>query len=279
MIRWRKNASIGSVVRKPVGYLRRTRRVNFLGDSKSRKRPVFLRADWNHLLFANYKVHPDLLKSLVPRGTILDTWKGMTFLSLVAFRFNKSRILGSSVLRWRNFEEVNLRFYVKNGEKTHGKKGVVFIKEFVPSSLVAIVARLLYGENYEKTTLSSEVKSSPPASRSVTYEIKHSERVNTFSGVYTAMGVPPDPNSLESFITEHYWGFSLKNECKTVEYEVEHPRWPVSEIDNYVINIDYGKLYGKSYEFLSSAKPHSVFYCEGSEVLVRFGTKLYHPQL
>ena len=48
-----------------------------------------------------------------------------------------------------NFEEVNLRFYVKRLENGVYKKGVVFIKEIVPKSALTFVAKMVYDENYE----------------------------------------------------------------------------------------------------------------------------------
>ena len=96
----------------------------------SRKRPVFLSADWHNLLFANYTVSPSLLGPLVPDGTQLDLWNGSCFISLVAFQFQNTRVLRIPALINRDFEEINLRFYVKrtlvNGDV---RRGVVFIKE------------------------------------------------------------------------------------------------------------------------------------------------------
>ena len=46
--------------------------------------------------------------------------------------FLNTQLLGISVPFHRNFEEVNLRFYVKKWENQQWKRGVVFIKEIVP---------------------------------------------------------------------------------------------------------------------------------------------------
>jgi len=74
---------------------------------------VFLTAEWRHLAMLNYEVEASLLLPYVPAGTEIDRWNGKVFLSLVGFRFMKTRILGFTIPFHANFDEVNLRFYVR----------------------------------------------------------------------------------------------------------------------------------------------------------------------
>ena len=60
----------------------------------------------------NYTVDPRLLAPLVPLGTEIDFENGDTFLSVVGFLFLDTRLLGLPIPLHRDFEEVNLRFYV-----------------------------------------------------------------------------------------------------------------------------------------------------------------------
>ncbi|MCU1289737.1 MAG: hypothetical protein JWN60_1966, partial [Acidobacteria bacterium] len=62
---------------------------------------------------ANYEISPELLKEFVPNGTELDFHEGKCYVSLVAFMFQDTRVLGVPVPFHINFEEVNLRFYVR----------------------------------------------------------------------------------------------------------------------------------------------------------------------
>ena len=62
---------------------------------------------------ANYEVDPSLLASRIPAGTELDLEDGKCFVSLVGFMFLDTRVLGMPIPFHVNFEEVNLRFYVK----------------------------------------------------------------------------------------------------------------------------------------------------------------------
>src|SRR6266571_4132807 len=96
----------------------------------------------------NYVVDPSLLASLVPRGTEIDYENGQTFLSIVGFLFLDTRLLGLPIPLHRNFEEVNLRFYVRKKSADTWRRGVVFIRELVPRRAVALIARTFYGERY-----------------------------------------------------------------------------------------------------------------------------------
>src|SRR5947209_1290915 len=89
---------------------------------------AFLRARWAHLVMLNYEIQPGLLVQHVPVGTELDEWNGKTFISLVGFLFQKTSVLGVPALFHRNFEEVNLRFYVRRQAPEGWRRGVVFIK-------------------------------------------------------------------------------------------------------------------------------------------------------
>src|SRR5437867_4291337 len=109
---------------------------------------VFLRAEWRDLVMINYEVDSALLRPLVPSGTEIDSWSGRTFVSLVGFLFLDTRVFGLPVPLHVNFEEVNLRFYVRRKSEEGWRRGVVFVKEIVPRASVAFLARHLYGENY-----------------------------------------------------------------------------------------------------------------------------------
>ena len=98
---------------------------------------------------ANYAVDRSLLADRVPAGTELDLQDGKCFVSLVGFMFRDTRVLGLPVPFHVNFEEVNLRFYVKRETGGDIRRAVCFVKEIVPRFAIATVARVVYGEPYE----------------------------------------------------------------------------------------------------------------------------------
>src|SRR6266446_328244 len=114
----------------------------------------FLTAEWNNLLMLNYAVEASLLERFVPAGAELDVFEGRTYLSLVGFEFNRSRIFGFAVPFHQTFEEVNVRFYVRRSSR----RGVVFIRELVPRFAVAAVARFAFKENYSCVPMSHRIE-------------------------------------------------------------------------------------------------------------------------
>ena len=73
----------------------------------------FLTARWEKLVIANYEIDPKLLQKYIPFGTELDLWEGKCIVSLIGFMFLHTKLKGIKVPFHSNFEEVNLRFYVK----------------------------------------------------------------------------------------------------------------------------------------------------------------------
>src|SRR5262245_44246805 len=106
----------------------------------------------------NYVVDPKLIRSLVPAEIEIDFDNGETFLSVVGFLFLDTRLLGFPIPLHRDFEEVNLRFYVRRKLADKWRRGVVFIRELVPRPAVALVARAFYGENYVALTMKHEIE-------------------------------------------------------------------------------------------------------------------------
>src|SRR5436190_1946598 len=108
----------------------------------------FLTAEWRNLAMLSYEIDPDLLARYIPSGTELDSWNGKTFISIVGFQFLRARVLELAIPFHSNFDEVNLRLYVRREAENGMRRGVVFIKEIVPKRAIAFTARSLYNENY-----------------------------------------------------------------------------------------------------------------------------------
>lgn len=234
---------------------------------KNREAKSFLEAQWRHLAFANYEVSPEVLEPYLPAGTELDMWNGKCYLSLVAFLFLETRVFGVKVPGHVNFEEVNIRFYVKRFDGTQWKRGVVFVKEIVPRSAIAFIANTLYREKYERLPMRHRFSESDDAK---TYEFgwnKHG-KWQKFSVGTKKQPLPIVEGSETEFITEHYYGYSRQSAVVTFEYEVKHPRWQQFEVTDYKIDVDFELIYGKDFAFLSGLEPVSVFLADGSQISV-----------
>jgi uncharacterized protein len=226
----------------------------------------FLTARWQDLIMANYAVEPSLLANRVPVGTELDLQEGRCFVSLVGFMFLNTRVLGVPVPFHVNFEEVNLRFYIKRETGGEVRRAVCFVKEIVPRFAIATVARVLYGEPYQCWSMSHERSES-----SVSYNwSKGGSRNRLIVGIDKNVGVP-DAGSHGEFIVEHYWGYTSRSGGRVDEYKVEHPKWELFSVKNEKIDVDFGGTYGSEFAFLAEERPYSVLLAKGSEVVVYKG--------
>ncbi len=233
----------------------------------------FLRAEWRKLAIANYRIDKDCLTEFLPAGTVLDLWNGHCYVSLVGFMFKNTKLLGIKIPYHVDFEEVNLRFYVKRLEDGEWKRGVVFIKEIVPKRALTFVANTVYKENYETMPM-RHLWMEHQDSRIVEYYWTKSGRENKFKVTASKESYAIVPGSETEFITEHYWGYAKLNDEKSNEYEVTHPRWEVYKVKEYEINVDFGMVYGNKFGFLSALKPDSVMLAEGSEITVENKTTI-----
>lgn len=222
---------------------------------------------------ASYEVDPAILQDRVPLGTELDLWSGRCFVSIVGFKFRDTRVLGISVPVHRDFEEVNLRFYVTRQVDGEARRGVVFIKEIVPRRALAWVANTVYNEKYLALPMSHH-DATGHAARTLAYRWKHDGQWARVAVTLDGDSYLPAAESHEAFITEHYWGYTAQRDGSTLEYRVEHPRWRVWNTADPELICDIASLYGPEYAPFIGRKPASCFVAEGSEILVRRGQRL-----
>lgn len=233
----------------------------------------FLTAQWRKLIMANYAVPAEMLKKYVPAGTTIDHWRGTCYISLVGFMFLDTRLKGIPIPFHRNFEEVNLRFYVRHDDGDVVRRGVVFIKEIVPKPTISLVANSLYGERYETMRMNHQWKNTGAGKLQVEYRWKK-RQWNTLSVVAETPSAPITDGSEAEFITEHYWGYTRIDAKKTSVYQVEHPRWEVYPVISHNVHVDFGRVYGEEFALLNALTPQSVFLAEGSDIIVRNTKKL-----
>jgi uncharacterized protein YqjF (DUF2071 family) len=234
------------------------RSVSLKPGPRMRTKP-FLTADWRRLVMLNYEVERSLLADYIPRGVELDFWQGRTYVSLVGFLFLNTRVRDFFIPFHRNFEEVNLRFYVRRGDH----RGVVFIREIVPRRAVAWVANIVYGENYVCLPMRHRGDAN-----GYEYAWRHLGRWNR---MVAAQLSPPRallPGSHEEFIAEHYWGYARRSAEATYEYRVEHSPWSVQSSAAARFEGSVAGLYPRDFAFIDALAPDSAFVADGSPVAV-----------
>jgi uncharacterized protein len=234
----------------------------------------FLTAEWRKLIMAQYVVAPEILEPYLPAGTELDFYQDRCFVSLVGFLFDNVRVKGVRIPFHSRFEEVNLRFYVKRKEPDGKvKRGVVFIREFVPRRAIAVLARRVYQEPYHVQKMSRSMRH-VGNSLDVRYSWHDRNKWQTLS--VEALNLPRaiEPGSEEEFVTDHYWGYTKRPKGDTSEYEVQHPSWKLYPVNRQRIYVDFGWVYGEAFAPLNNQQPTSVLLAEGSAVTVMSGARL-----
>jgi uncharacterized protein YqjF (DUF2071 family) len=233
---------------------------------------VFLTAEWRDLVMLNYQVDAALLRAHVPRGTELDAFEGQILVSAVGFRFLRTRIFGAVPVPFHsNFDEVNLRFYVRRRDDGGEiRRGVVFIREIVPKRAVA---RLAYGENYVRYPMRHRV-SANGAGAAAEYEWRMRGNWARLHAEAAGEPVLPTEGSIEQFITEHYWGYSRQRDGGCVEYQVTHPQWRVWRGASGGFEGDGSALYGDAFGEVLRRAPDSAFIADGSPVVVFKGERI-----
>ncbi len=229
---------------------------------KTIRRP-FLTARWSNLAIVTYEVPPALLEPHLPAGLELDRRAGAAFASIVAFDFLDTRVWGVAWPGSRTFPEINLRFYVRRGER----RGVVFIREFVPRPAVAWLARAVYNEPYLVAPIESGVADEAAAIVTIR-RLRCRGRSHVIEVTGTKPARRPAEDSQEHFFKEHQWGYGRDRRGRTLVYEVRHPAWDVYPVRSWTLDLDWAQVYGTPWRFLSSEKPASVILAAGSAVSV-----------
>lgn len=241
----------------------------------------FLNASWINLLMANFHVDKKILAPYKPAFTELDDWNGNHYVSLVGFLFKDTAVKGMRIPFHTNFQEVNLRFYVRYKEKGEWRRGVVFIKELVPRFMITFIANTLYHEHYE-TRRMSHTFSTTSTDLSVEYKWMTGSTVHAYAKRFggqvrewnylqasaalhkQAIAV----GSEEEFITEHYWGYTRISDSKTSAYEVQHPKWNIHPVRTFDFQCNVREVYGDQFVDPLATTPTSVFLADGSPISV-----------
>ena len=237
-------------------------------------KPRFLKAQWKDLIMLNYEVDAGVLTPFLPAGTELDLWQGKALVSMVGFMFLQTKVLG---IKWPfhvNFEEINLRFYVRRFDGKEWKRGAVFISEIVPKVLITIIANTLYKEHYRALPTRHSVTPLEDNLTHYLYEWKVKGKWNKIGATVSNELQPMLKGSAEEFIFEHYWGYNSISATKTTEYQVEHISWKIAQVQDFVFEAEIAELYGNQFVRFLTKAPYSAFFAKGSDISVRMGEKI-----
>lgn len=185
-----------------------------------------LTQQWLDLCFVHWAVAPDAVAPLLPRGTVPDTYDGVTYVGLVAFRMHKVgwlRLPGVPYLG--SFPETNVRLYSVDA---HGRRGVVF-RSMDASRLIPVVmgrvgfrlpyvwSRMAVRTHGDTVTYSSSRRWPGPRAAASRLTVRRGERIE-------------EPTELEHFLTAR-WGMHNGFFGGASYLANHHPRWPLYRAD------------------------------------------------
>jgi uncharacterized protein YqjF (DUF2071 family) len=216
----------------------------------------------------NFEMDPGVLLPLVPAGTTLDPWQDRALVSVVGFRFLDTRLRGLPIPGHRDFDEVNLRFYVRREVGGEVRRGVVFVRELVPRAAIAWLARRAYNEPYRAVPMRSTVPAAGAPPGRLVYAWRIGGRWQHVAATAVGEAAVPPSDSEAAFITHHLWGYTRQPDGGTLEYEVEHPRWGVWRAEAPALEADVAELYGPAFVPALERPPVSALIADGSPVVV-----------
>lgn len=224
--------------------------------------PPFLTARWSDIVLLTFEAPEALLRSAIPPGVELDRWNGRAHVSIVALHMRDVRVLGWAIPGFTAHPQVNFRTYVRCG----GAPGVWFMRQLVPSRVIAAVARLRYDEPFWPTPIRRRVVETPHELRAE-YAVGP-EALGWHVSVAGSRTVRmPEPGSLEHYLTERGFACRARDGALSV-FRVVHPAWAVRAVRSVDHRFDFRSLYGAEWAFLNKAEPASVVFAEGSAVAV-----------
>jgi hypothetical protein len=184
-----------------------------------------LHMGWQHVLFANWPVDPDLLDAYLPSALAVDTYDGDAWLSVVPFTNVDVRPTWVPDGWGFPLPELNLRTYV-----THdGHSGVYFFSLDAQGVLGVVGARLFHHLPYYYARCS--LTEADGGIRFRSRRLHPGSRPVHFGVTYGPTGTQLDvqSGSLEEFLTERYRYYTEAQDDSLRYAAIDHEPWPVYE--------------------------------------------------
>jgi uncharacterized protein len=202
------------------------RQASTLDETAHRPWPVPDRAwvmgqTWDDLLFIHYRVPVEQLRPHVPDGLELQEHSGSGWLGVTPFVVTGLRARGLFPLPFASsFRELNVRTYVTRD----GKPGIWFFSLDASSQAAVEAARRLYRLPYFRADISVRRRGDE-----LLYDCSRDDG-KAFSASYGPVGgaSPPEPGSLEHFLTERYCLYAA-HQSRLYRADIHHRPWPLQK--------------------------------------------------
>ncbi len=205
--------------------------------------------EWNKAIFLHWSVEKEILSSFVPDQLELDSFEGSTWISLVAFTMEniRQRML-PSFSPISNFDEVNIRTYVKSNNKT----GVYFLSIESGKRLSTWIARTASALPYRYSNIQRT------SNRYITTNSRYGDNLAID---YEPLEPIKEKGQLDKWLTERYALFQ-ETDTGMNEFEIHHLEWPINQIKINKLTCEYPR-----FNALLIGNPHLAHWSEGIKVI------------
>ena len=249
---------------------------------------------WSHVVVASYGVPAGMVEKFLPpgpggdrleletRGELGQAGKGGgAVVSVVAQACTNVRVWGIKWPFFNRYNAVYLRICVRHAQT----RGVVYVREVQPSRVLAAGGRWALNQPTVIAPVSGEVKQQTrligaeyrigwerePGSESRAAQSSRATQEKqeyVIRAVGTKPARQPGPESLEHWLTDRPFVFGMDKKGRGLVYEVIHPTWGVFEIVDHQVRLDFARVFGPDWGFLSMTSPAHVMLALGSEAAV-----------
>jgi len=205
--------------------------------------------EWNNAIFLHWQVELDELKKFVPPELEIDIFNGNPWVSVVAFTMERIRPKYLPPFPpVSNFDEVNIRTYVKSKDKT----GVYFLSIEGGTDLSCKIAKRISELPYRYSKIIRTENQ---------YQSSNSEFQDNLKIKYAIGKELTEKSKLDKWLTERYALFQDTDRMIN-EFEIHHLEWPINEIELEKVELDYQR-----FGTLINNNPNKVQYSKGVKVL------------
>lgn len=206
--------------------------------------------EWNNAIFLHWQVELSELQKFVPKELKIDLFEGKPWVSIVAFTMEKMRRRNlPSFSPISNFDEINIRTYVKSKDQ---KTGVYFLSieggNHLSCKIAKAISELPY--RFSKIDRTKDQFNSNNLEFNDQLDIKFSIGKRLVS-----------KSELDIWLTERYALFQDSNSTIN-EFEIHHLEWQLNKIEISSLKFNY-----KRFNKLLIGEPDKIQYSKGVNVI------------
>ena len=205
--------------------------------------------EWNNAIFLHWQVDVTELEKFVPKELEIDLFEGKPLVSVVVFSMEKIRPKNlPSFPPISDFEETNIRTYVKSNNKT----GVYFLSIEGGKDLSCKLAKAISGLPYRYSNMKRTENQ---------FESRNQEFNDKLDIKFTIGKELRRKSALDKWLTERYALFQ-DNEKTIYEFDIHHLEWPLNEVELKKTDLCYQR-----FDRLIKNEPNKMHYSKGVKVI------------